>query len=120
MFGDRKLEVYEQAKSKGSELPVAHLLKQKKDKGKQRDRELIDQMSESANDIWLAGLAAFEKAQREGGKVFNKLVKEGAGLVIVDGRGIVRYFTPDALSEEDMNTSVDLVRQHIEECVKVC
>jgi len=49
----------------------------KKDKGKQRELELIDQVSASANDIWLAGLAAFEKAQREGGKVFSKLVKEG-------------------------------------------
>ncbi len=49
----------------------------KKDKGKQQELQLIDQVSASANDIWLAGLAAFEKAQREGGKVFNKLVKEG-------------------------------------------
>ncbi len=30
MFGDKKLEVYEQAKRKGSKLPVAHLIKQKK------------------------------------------------------------------------------------------
>lgn len=30
MFGEKKREVYEQAKSKGSKLPVAHLLKQKK------------------------------------------------------------------------------------------
>lgn len=30
MFGDKKREVYEQAKGKGSKLPVAHLLKQKK------------------------------------------------------------------------------------------
>jgi 6-phosphogluconolactonase len=29
MFGEKKLEVYEQAKGKGSKLPVAHLLKQK-------------------------------------------------------------------------------------------
>lgn len=49
----------------------------KKDKGKKPELQLIDQVSESANDIWLAGLAAFEKAQREGGKVFDKLVKEG-------------------------------------------
>ncbi len=49
----------------------------KKEKGKKPELQLIDQVSESANDIWLAGLAAFEKAQREGGKVFGKLVKEG-------------------------------------------
>ena len=32
---------------------------------------------ESANQIWLAGLGAFEKAQKEGVKMFEALVKEG-------------------------------------------
>ncbi|MCD6666076.1 MAG: phasin family protein [Hydrogenophaga sp.] len=32
---------------------------------------------ESAQQIWLAGLGAFSKAQEEGGKVFETLVKEG-------------------------------------------
>lgn len=32
---------------------------------------------ESANHIWLAGLGAFAKAQEEGGKLFETLVKEG-------------------------------------------
>ena len=32
---------------------------------------------ESANQIWLAGLGAFAKAQAEGGKVFEALVSEG-------------------------------------------
>ena len=32
---------------------------------------------ESANQIWLAGLGAFAKAQAEGGKVFEALVAEG-------------------------------------------
>ena len=32
---------------------------------------------ESAQQIWLAGLGAFAKAQEEGGKVFEALVKEG-------------------------------------------
>ncbi|MBL4774188.1 MAG: phasin family protein [Alcanivoracaceae bacterium] len=31
----------------------------------------------SANEIWLAGLGAFAKAQQEGVKIFNKLVDEG-------------------------------------------
>jgi poly(hydroxyalkanoate) granule-associated protein len=31
----------------------------------------------SANQIWLAGLGAFAKAQEEGTKVFDALVKEG-------------------------------------------
>ena len=35
---------------------------------------------ESANQIWLAGLGAFAKAQEEGGKIFDTLVKEGLAL----------------------------------------
>ena len=33
---------------------------------------------DSAQQIWLAGLGAFSKAQAEGGKLFETLVKEGA------------------------------------------
>ncbi|HSV61366.1 MAG TPA: phasin family protein, partial [Variovorax sp.] len=35
---------------------------------------------ESASQIWLAGLGAFAKAQEEGGKVFEALVKEGQSI----------------------------------------
>ena len=35
---------------------------------------------ESAQQIWLAGLGAFAKAQEEGGKVFEALVREGLAL----------------------------------------
>src|ERR1700744_1446286 len=35
---------------------------------------------ESAQNIWLAGLGAFGKAQVEGGKLFQGLVKEGSAL----------------------------------------
>lgn len=41
---------------------------------------LADQVRASAQQIWLAGLGAFSKAQEEGGKVFDTLVKEGATL----------------------------------------
>lgn len=37
-------------------------------------------IKDSAQQIWLAGLGAFARAQREGGKVFDALVKDGAGL----------------------------------------
>lgn len=37
-------------------------------------------MKESAQQIWLAGLGAFAKAQQEGGRLFETLVKEGAEL----------------------------------------
>jgi poly(hydroxyalkanoate) granule-associated protein len=35
---------------------------------------------EQASEIWLAGLGAFAKAQEQGGKVFEALVKEGAAM----------------------------------------
>lgn len=38
---------------------------------------LTGTIRESAHQIWLAGLGAFAKAQAEGGKVFETLVREG-------------------------------------------
>ncbi|MGH6626615.1 MAG: phasin family protein [Burkholderiaceae bacterium] len=37
-------------------------------------------VKDSAQQIWLAGLGAFAKAQEEGGKVFDTLVKEGLSI----------------------------------------
>lgn len=42
-----------------------------------KDSHLASAVKESAQQIWLAGLGAFAKAQEEGGKVFEALVKEG-------------------------------------------
>lgn len=42
--------------------------------------QLASSIKESAQQIWLAGLGAFSKAQAEGGKVFETLVKDGLGL----------------------------------------
>ena len=44
------------------------------------DSQLAQSVKESAQQIWLAGMGAFSKAQEEGGKVFEALVKEGVGL----------------------------------------
>lgn len=41
---------------------------------------LGDEIKESAHQIWLAGLGAFTKAQEEGTKVFDALVKEGVAM----------------------------------------
>jgi poly(hydroxyalkanoate) granule-associated protein len=49
----------------------------KKLKSSISEQQLADKITESASQIWLAGLAAFEKAQTEGGKIFDKLVREG-------------------------------------------
>jgi poly(hydroxyalkanoate) granule-associated protein len=41
---------------------------------------LAGTVKESAQQIWLAGLGAFSKAQDEGGKVFESLVKDGVAI----------------------------------------
>ena len=41
------------------------------------DSQLAQGIKDSAQHIWAAGLGAFAKAQGEGGKVFEALVKEG-------------------------------------------
>ena len=37
-------------------------------------------LSESAQQIWLAGMGAFNRAQAEGGKLFESLVRDGLSL----------------------------------------
>ena len=44
------------------------------------DSQLAGAVKDSAQQIWLAGMGAFAKAQAEGGKVFDALVKEGVSL----------------------------------------
>jgi len=44
------------------------------------DSHLANSVKDSAQQIWLAGMGAFSKAQEEGGKVFEALVKEGMTL----------------------------------------
>ena len=42
--------------------------------------QLTKTVKDSAQQIWLAGLGAFSKAQEEGSKVFEALVKEGEAI----------------------------------------
>jgi poly(hydroxyalkanoate) granule-associated protein len=44
------------------------------------DSQLAASVKDSAQQIWLAGMGAFAKAQEEGTKVFEALVKEGQSL----------------------------------------
>jgi poly(hydroxyalkanoate) granule-associated protein len=44
------------------------------------ESQLTHTVKESAQQIWLAGLGAFSKAQAEGSKVFDALVKEGQSI----------------------------------------
>ena len=47
---------------------------------KNGNAQLSSTVKDSAQQIWLAGLGAFSKAQEEGGKVFESLVKEGLSI----------------------------------------
>jgi len=44
------------------------------------DKQFAKTVRDSAQQIWLAGLGAFAKAQAEGSKVFDALVKEGQSI----------------------------------------
>ncbi len=44
------------------------------------DKQLADAIKGSAQEIWLAGLGAFTKAQEEGQKMFKNLVREGNSI----------------------------------------
>jgi poly(hydroxyalkanoate) granule-associated protein len=44
------------------------------------DSQLAQTIKDSAQQIWLAGLGAFAKAQGEGSKVFETLMNEGVSL----------------------------------------
>lgn len=44
------------------------------------DNQLKGAIKDSAQEIWLAGLGAFAKAQEEGQKVFKALVREGTSI----------------------------------------
>ncbi len=56
---------------------VKKLQKLSADNKKKSNAQLSSTVKDSAQQIWLAGLGAFSKAQEEGGKVFEALVKEG-------------------------------------------
>ena len=58
---------------------VKKLQKLSNDK-KKTGAQLSSTVKDSAQQIWLAGLGAFSKAQEEGGKVFEALVKEGLSI----------------------------------------
>ena len=53
---------------------------QKMSADKETGSHMSSAVKDSAQQIWLAGLGAFSKAQEEGGKVFDTLVKEGLSI----------------------------------------
>jgi len=49
-----------------------------------------------------------------------QLGKGGAGLAILDAKGTVHYFTREGMTEADINSSVALVKEQIDACLKFC
>ena len=62
----KKIQKSAEAKS----VKASHLL----------DTQMAANVKDSAQQIWLAGMGAFSRAQAEGGKVFDALIKEGMNL----------------------------------------
>lgn len=52
----------------------------KKLKSVVKDSQLSATIRESAQQIWLAGLGAFAKAQHEGNRVYDALIREGEAI----------------------------------------
>ena len=55
--------------------------------GAEGEKELAKSVLESSRQIWLAGLGAFSRAQAEGMKVFESLVKTGEAVETKTRRG---------------------------------
>ena len=68
------------AKLKKSSGKTARTTTRKSGAGKVQAGLSPKSITESAQQIWLAGMGAFAKAQEEGGRVFEALVKEGVHL----------------------------------------
>jgi poly(hydroxyalkanoate) granule-associated protein len=56
------------------------MIKRLKELAADEDSQLAKGVRASAHQIWQAGLGAFAKAQKEGGRVFSELVQEGSDL----------------------------------------
>lgn len=56
------------------------MIKKLKELAADEDNQLAKAVRASAHQIWQAGLGAFAKAQKEGGRVFGELVQEGSEL----------------------------------------
>jgi poly(hydroxyalkanoate) granule-associated protein len=59
---------------------LSEIIMAKKLKNLVADNNLSSTIRDSAQQIWLAGLGAFAKAQAEGNKVFDALVREGEDI----------------------------------------
>jgi len=58
------------------------------DVANEQGNQLAEKIKDSARQIWLAGLGAYNKAEEDTGKIFEKLVKEGEEIENLT-RGVV-------------------------------
>jgi poly(hydroxyalkanoate) granule-associated protein len=68
------------------------MVRKTKDAASPEQNALVDAVHTSAQQIWVAGLGAFVRAQKEGSEMFDRLVQEGGELARLTER-----FTPDNL-----------------------
>jgi poly(hydroxyalkanoate) granule-associated protein len=65
---------------KSNRAKVEANVKNAADNAKDSIKEIAGKIVESGQQIWQAGLGAFSKAQEEGGRLYEALVKEGSAL----------------------------------------
>lgn len=85
----------------------------KKDNDTQNDKDpqLSEKIRESARQIWLAGLGAYNKAEEDTGKIFEKLVKEGEELESLTRGAVEKQVKAVEETVEEVKGRVDDVRE---------
>jgi poly(hydroxyalkanoate) granule-associated protein len=75
------------------------------------DKKLQDELKDSAHKIWLAGLGALAAAEKEGAKVFNRLVERGRE---VESKGKVDFKE----QVDNAKVKVDQAKAKVEDVVE--
>ena len=70
------------------------------------DNQVTGRVKESASQIWLAGLGAYAKAEKEGTKLFDALVKDGERLENKTRDFVDRHIT---IAKDQVNAAVEKV-----------
>lgn len=88
--------------------------KKTEQKHAEQEAQLSEKIKESARQIWLAGLGAYNKAEEDTGKIFEKLVKEGEELESLT-RGVVeKQFKAVEEQVEGVKGKVEGVKGRVE------
>lgn len=96
-----------QAGNKGTE-------KTSTDKNSEQDQHLSEKIRESARQIWLAGLGAYNKAEEDTEKFFEKLVKEGEEIENMTRGAVEKQFKAVEDTVDGVKDRVGEVRGRVE------